>query len=545
MKLAFKTSKKYTFLYIFAEAINALATLFFGILLSWASAIIYDSVKTTTPLEDVFKNFIFILSLVVAVDVFTKLTIWARVNFDILFRTKFQQMLIKNVFEKLRLTSAKNNYNYEGSKVFNLIFNDSDLVFDQVIASQIKMVGTTIALIASLVSAASINIYLIPIILVIVIYSIVISFFFNAGQKRKQNIFAKVREDFYQIIDNQLDGFSRLYYANKIHMIAKNAEKENKDLVIKEQTLSIAREKNSILPEIFLKVLQYISITIIAILLLMNTKFFTIFSITFVAFLFPKLAETIPAYISNIKKIKTTKDIVKKVEYNIDENKGKTPILEINSIEFKNVSFEYNENAKVFENLNLRFEKGKKYFVKGESGSGKSTIFKMILGIEQNFKGEILVNDTQIQELSDIDYRNSITYLNSDNIVFDDTIENNVSLWTQDKNTEIQQALSKSNLYNEVIQKIEHKESALTLSEGQKQRLSLARMFFLDRKFYVLDEVFSNLDKKNVEIILNKIAQDPEITLILVNHNLEQKHYDLFDEIIDVDKLKVNKTQPL
>ncbi|UWD34407.1 ABC transporter ATP-binding protein [Mesomycoplasma molare] len=539
MKWAIKSSKKYTILYIIAEIINVLSSFVFGMLIAYISSIVLKASISIDDKTKDLKTIIVILFAILFTDFFTKFTIWWRVKLDVYFRMKLINALIENVFNKFQDSNAKNNYEFDGSKIFNVIFNDSMIVFDQVILSIIKIIGNTVALLVSLITAAFISFYLIPIIIVIILFSIILSFFFNKKQTKKQTDFSEARTNFLQLVDNYLDGFKILYYANKTKKIADNSLELNKKLFEASLKINNAQNLNEFIPDKILAILQYLSILIIAILLFLNVEHITIFTLTFVNYLFPRLISSVPSYISQIKKIKTSKNIIKKIEFNIEKENSKLKLnQEIEKIEIKNLSFSYLKEEKVFNNVNLSFEKGKKYLIKGESGSGKSTLLKLILGIEENFKGSILINDTDIKNISDISFKNYITYLNSDNIIFDDSIMNNIVLWQEPENNKLEASLQKANLLEEIKNKLLSNENALKLSEGQKQRLSLARTFYLEKTFLIFDEVFSNLDRKNVETILNNLIEDKNITLILINHNLDEIHYKKFDAIIDMENLK-------
>ncbi|MGZ9428397.1 ATP-binding cassette domain-containing protein [Mycoplasma sp. 1012] len=538
MKWSLRASKKYTILYIIAEIINVISTLLFGILMSYASSLIYDAIVPTNDKYAFFKSFLIVIIFILATDFFTKFSIWWRVRLEIYFRMKLINKLIENVFNKFINSTAKNSYEFDSAKIFSIIFNDSNLVFDQVILTMVRTIGSTIGLIASLISAGLIGFYLIPIILIIVFFSVLLSLFFNKKQTKKQKDYSNARTEFLQVIDNYLNGFKILFYNNKTHLIYQNSREKNWQLYKASLKVNNAQALNEMIPERILRILQFVSIITMAILLFLKVPHITIFTLTFINFLFPKLITTVPSYISGIKKIKTSKKIIEKIEFNIEKDLGNTLEKEIEKIELKNINFSY-KNGKnlIFNNFNFSFEQGKKYFIKGASGTGKSTLLKLILGIEQDYEGQILVNKADLKTISDSSYKNKITYLNSENIIFDEEIYKNVSLWEQNNDEKVIEALKKANLWNEVQQKIEHKESAIALSEGQKQRLSLARVFYLNRKFLVFDEVFSNLDKKNIEIILDRLIEDKEITLILVNHNLDLKHYDKFEKIIDLNNL--------
>ncbi|SYV91137.1 ABC transporter ATP-binding protein [Mesomycoplasma hyorhinis] len=82
-----------------------------------------------------------------------------------------------------------------------------------------------------------------------------------------------------------------------------------------------------------------------------------------------------------------------------------------------------------------------------------------------------------------------------------------------------------------------NKENIVSLSEGQKQRITLARLMYTEPKFIILDEVFANLDKNNADNIKEKLLLDPNLTIIMVSHHLDAKDRKYFDQIIDFNTL--------
>ncbi|WP_308701239.1 ABC transporter ATP-binding protein [Mesomycoplasma hyorhinis] len=166
---------------------------------------------------------------------------------------------------------------------------------------------------------------------------------------------------------------------------------------------------------------------------------------------------------------------------------------EIKSISIKNLSFKYNENESIFQNLNLEFLTTKKYGIVSPSGRGKSTLLKLISGLITNYEGQILINNhLEYKNILDKSLRQNIALLTNENIIFQDTLENNISLWDNNLNKEKLESLVKkydilefSDLNKEINDSI--------LSEGEKQNIALARLEYQDLNIMCLDEAFDNI----------------------------------------------------
>jgi len=108
-------------------------------------------------------------------------------------------------------------------------------------------------------------------------------------------------------------------------------------------------------------------------------------------------------------------------------------VTDLGNIEFKNIEFRYNENAKVFNNLNLTIHKNKFNALVGYSGGGKSTILNLLLKLYQPQSGEIYINGTNLEEINSESILDLVGYVGQDSIVFDDTIEENLQVGLRDK----------------------------------------------------------------------------------------------------------------
>lgn len=199
-------------------------------------------------------------------------------------------------------------------------------------------------------------------------------------------------------------------------------------------------------------------------------------------------------------------------------------------IEIENVSFYYNENVKVLENISLHINKNKITGIKGESGIGKSTLFKLILGLYKPNSGKIKIDNININDFDKNHYYNDIiSYVGQEPELLEGDIYSNIII-----NTNYDR-----NLYNIIYKLIENINLGnVNLSGGQKQRIAIARAIMRKPKILLLDEPTSALDKENEEKFMDitkKIAEIYNITIIIISH----KTYTLnnCDRIIDFENL--------
>ncbi len=200
---------------------------------------------------------------------------------------------------------------------------------------------------------------------------------------------------------------------------------------------------------------------------------------------------------------------------------------EIKSIEFKNVSFRYDENEPLLENINLKVNTGEIAAFVGSSGAGKTTLVNLIPRFYDVTKGAVLINGTDIREFSLYDLRSHTGVVTQETILFDDTVINNIAYGRADIPFEQVMKAAKMAFAHEFIEKLPDKyntmigESGVRLSGGQKQRLSIARALLKNPPILILDEATSALDTESeilVQKALNNLMQDR--TTFVIAHRL-------------------------
>lgn len=196
----------------------------------------------------------------------------------------------------------------------------------------------------------------------------------------------------------------------------------------------------------------------------------------------------------------------------------------IKSVMVENIDFTY-KNKQIFKNASLEVNKGEIVAVYGESGIGKSTLLKLILGIIKKDSGDIYFNlaDGNKQEIGN-DTRNMFAYVPQGKFILSGTIRENLTFVNKNiTDEELNEALEVSNckkFIDELPDGLDTKigERGSGLSEGQLQRLSLARALVSKAPILILDEITSSLDSKTEKEVLNNIKQLQNRTCIIVTH---------------------------
>ena len=231
---------------------------------------------------------------------------------------------------------------------------------------------------------------------------------------------------------------------------------------------------------------------------------------------------------------------------NLEENKSKKIDLKVTKgkIEITNLDFAYNEKI-VLKNLNLVIPAGKKTAIVGKSGSGKSTIFNLILRFFNNQKGEILIDEQNINNVNLASLRQNIALVTQDTILFNDTIISNIRYGNLNATREQVYKVTKEAGAIDFINELPNKfdtivgESGIKLSGGQRQRIAIARALLKNAPILLLDEASSSLDnltEQNIQKSINLLMKNR--TSLVIAHRLST--IEDADLICLLDKGKIN-----
>lgn len=211
------------------------------------------------------------------------------------------------------------------------------------------------------------------------------------------------------------------------------------------------------------------------------------------------------------------------------------------TIEFKNVTFVYpGSNAIVLRDISFILKTGETLAIVGMTGSGKTTLTKLISRLYDIEKGDILIDGTNVQKYELNNLRNQISYIEQDIFLFSDSIKENISLGRNYSDEELHKAAKMAQAHD-FIMKLPEKynseigERGVQLSGGEKQRIAIARAFLSDPKILVLDDSTSAIDSETEERIQSAISEIlKDRTTILITHRLSQVRW--ADKIIVMDK---------
>lgn len=243
----------------------------------------------------------------------------------------------------------------------------------------------------------------------------------------------------------------------------------------------------------------------------------------FVASVF-KILPSANKILNSLQNLKFSNSVIETILKKVNTSKKTLPkftrIKKFNELKLSNITFGYS-NTILLNNINLKIKKGDFIGIKGESGTGKTTLIDIILGLQKPQKGSLTINGKE-----NIEFIKG--YLPQNCYILDESIRDNVAFGVSKKDQDLKRILDsikKAELHDFVVKKQEGidfivGETGARLSGGQKQRLGLARALYNDPDIIILDEPTSALDSKTEASILQTLQKLSKwVSIILISHN--------------------------
>ncbi len=227
-----------------------------------------------------------------------------------------------------------------------------------------------------------------------------------------------------------------------------------------------------------------------------------------------------------------------------EETESQETVPYIRSWEMQHVDFRYGNRELSLQDIDLTIHRGEKIAIVGESGSGKTTLVKLLMRFYEPESGKICVNDKEITEFDLSAWRRSIAYVEQNTFLFSDTIEHNLTLGLEKVSQEDVRNACRAAQADQFIEclpmqyQMPIEENGANLSDGQKQRLAIARALLKKPQLLILDEATSHLDTITESAIKDTIFQfHKDMTCIIIAHRLSTIRQ--CDRIIVMDRGKI------
>ena len=505
---------------------SSIYTIYFQIILD---NLIY---KTTNILNKI--TIIFLIILLIKI-----ITNYERNTLLIYLNQKIDCTILIKSFEKILLLPY--SY-YKNRSTGEIISRINDLAYVKTIISKL-ILTVFLDFIISLICGITlffINKTMFLLLLITIMIYIIIFKIFNPILKKYTDINqqnnAKINSQMIELI-NSYETIKNLNIEYKM--------KEKIDTLYKNSLQDTVKYDKYINKELFLKdLITYINILIIEYIgfNLISNNVITVGSlITFIT-LITYFIEPIRNIIDLNKEYHYAKNAIKRANNLFDiestDLKKRTNYKIEGNILIKNLSYSYNDYNKVLDNININIKKGEKILLLGDSGSGKSTILKILSKYYTPKNNTIYLDNTDINKISIKNLKDNIILISKEEIIMNDTIKNNIKLNRTIESEEFKE-VCKITYIDEIIKNtplgydMVLEENGQNISGGQKQRIILARSLLKKANIILIDEATNaidiSLERKILQNIFNKYKNK---TIIIVSHRKE--NIDLFDKIINI-----------
>lgn len=466
------------------------------------------------------------------------------------FKNKFSYNAITNlkdlVFERM-LNKNVNAFNVSTtSKYISIFTNDIKEIEMDFVESCPNLIQQVVLLLGGL----GVMIYLNPILSICVIVSLSIPIFvtFLFGNKVVENEKKVSNQNgkFTECLKDMITGFSVIKNFKAEREIQTIFGKSNSELEI------IKKQKKSV--EYVIGILTGLSGTLVLIIVFAIGAYMSIKNIINISMViaFIQLLNYVVGPIQDIpvlySKMKAADNLLLKIEDEIENQEEIVGSVEHTSfeevIEMKGISFSY-PNNKVLDDITFNFERGKSYAIVGASGSGKSTILKLLLGYLTGYDGELLLDGIPINSMMTESLYDLMTIIQQNVIIFDETIKTNISMYKPYDEDKMDYAIKVSGLESVLKEKGEQYkcgENGNNLSGGEKQRVAIARALLRETPILIMDEATAALDNSTAHVVENAILDLQGVTKIIVTHKLNRDLLIKYDQIIVISNGKIEES---
>lgn len=444
-----------------------------------------------------------------------------------------------DIFTKILNKDMKDFSLDNSGKYISILYNDIKIIEDSLLNNIFLVISSFISFIISLLFLFSIS----PsIVIFIVIFGILGFVIPNALSKKliiEKNNYSHNLEEITSVTKDLFSGFEVIKGFNigsKINTIFKNSS----------NTVESTKKKCSILESIIkgfslsFSVTVYLGVLILGGYLMYKGEI-SVGTAIIIIQLSTHIVGPVKTSISLINQIKSVSLIADKIDEILydsceDIEEVSLPKFE-NSIEVKNLDFSYTNDRKALNNINLTFEKNKKYAIVGESGCGKSTLIKLLMRYYKDYNGDILIDNKDIHKIFSNDLYKNMSMIQQNVFMFDDSIKENIKLFANYSDEEVLSICDRSGLSN-LISRLPNGINSLVgengnkLSGGEKQRIAIARSLINNTKILILDESTSALDNETAYNLESSLLSIDDLTLIVVTHKLIKNILLNYDEII-------------
>lgn len=478
----------------------------------------------------------FVLTLISSVLGYYQEIVMIRLNFLVLITMR------RDLVKRIHNMPMQEYYRQSGSYIFNRIQNDTIMVLESFMATVIRMCNEVVQLLVAIVLLAMLNIYLTIAVVLLLLLNAWLSHYWGSILAKQQAVLlehytkhnsslqeavmatflVKIYDLHYKFAKRLFASF-RKYYKLYASYVLKSYSQGAYALAIREFC--------------YVLILVGGGIAIIHGKLTFGGLFAFITIFQMIRSPLALLVQNIINFRKNIPLYGRLRDYLN-LESEFDQHNG-SKITINKEIEFRDVCFAYQVDSPVITNFSHILKPGIIYMLSGNSGTGKTTLAMMLMGIYAPIKGEILVDGNILSKAYIHSMRQQSSYVEQEPFVIDDTIYQNILLGNPKASEDEVYRISALANVSEFVAKLPDKYNTLlgangiNLSTGQKQRIAIARGLLKYPRLLILDEPTSNIDSASEALIHETIRNLPkDMFIIIISHKAETRQ--IVDEVIEI-----------
>ena len=445
--------------------------------------------------------------------------------------TRIQAQMRRDMFDHLETLPYKYYDNHETGKIMSRMTNDLQEISELAHHGPENIIISSITIVLSLIYLCTIDVWLTLLVFSCVPILFVITFLM---QKKMRRAFAESRKAIAEInasVESSVQGI-------RVTKAYNNAAKEREKFEVGNERYIEAKRLGFKAMGQFSASTQFVTNLFNIVVLLGGGLFmyqgkidfadYSAFFLSVNLFINPvtTLINFMEQYQNGVTGFERFVEILNE-EPETDSKRAEDAGILLGDIEFRNVSYSYDDKNEVLEHINMKIGRGKKYALVGPSGGGKTTICHLLPHFYDIQEGEILIDGRNIRDYTMESLRRNIGIVQQDIYLFNASVRDNILYGRLDaSDEEVIEAAKRANIHDYIMQMpngydAEIGERGVRLSGGQKQRLSIARVFLKDPSILILDEATSALDNTTELLIQQSLDELCEgRTTIVVAHRL-------------------------
>lgn len=414
--------------------------------------------------------------------------------------------------------------------------NDTDTIIDQGFSGFFNIFSSCVQILFGLIVLALLHWILLIVSFILVVCGILFPLLFKKYLEKNYQNLSKANEDWVAKNDQLLKLYNSVYFWNKLLVVNKLLKDESQIVANKSLKSFYNIFKVYILGSILISYTSQAIVFVIAVLIVILPPHLgvaiIIGSYTISADLFVQLFQ----FSQYLSEFLGAKSIWHKFKFKPD--KTKKNLNDLTSIKLNLSAINY-DNKTINKHFDLLIEKSNKTLIIGPSGSGKSSLIKVITGELNNYSGTISANEINYQALNLNSLHHYMWLIGAGNYHFfkDATLKDNITLFDKKINQDLlDSALKKAQLFSfeNRLNDFIALDSKIPYSEGQLQQIELARFFYHAnlKKLLLIDESLANIDIEKREIIQNNLLEDQSFSLVEVSHHFDEHLKEKFNQVI-------------